>query len=165
MGLTEMYGLGIAKGMILTLKHLGRKPFTTQYPEERLSLPARFRGYEFTWYINRCTGCATCAKACPHGCIRIVTAGYADNRYIVDTFDIETSTCMYCGLCVEACPFQAIYMGSGFERATYNVERLTLDKEDLIAAPKKPSLYAQFTLPKPREDDEPSLAEAVARGR
>ena len=32
-----MYGLGIAKGMIVTFKHLFRKPFTVQYPEEMVT--------------------------------------------------------------------------------------------------------------------------------
>ena len=34
----------------------------------------RFRGNEFTWYEDRCTGCASCAKYCPLGIIEIVTS-------------------------------------------------------------------------------------------
>ena len=33
----------------------------------------RFRGEEFSWYEERCTGCASCAKYCPLGIIKIVT--------------------------------------------------------------------------------------------
>ena len=39
----------------------------------RLPQHSRFRGEEFTWYEQRCTGCASCAKFCPLGIIKIVT--------------------------------------------------------------------------------------------
>ena len=68
-----MYGLGIAKGFLLTMKVFLRKPFTVKYPEERIPLHPRFRGEEFVWYEERCTGCASCAKYCPLGIIKIVT--------------------------------------------------------------------------------------------
>ena len=45
-----MYGLGIAKGLMVTLKNLMRKPATVQYPEEALPQHPRFRGEEFVWY-------------------------------------------------------------------------------------------------------------------
>ena len=69
-----MYGLGMAKGLLVTLKNLTKRPFTVQYPEERLKQHPRFRGEEFVWYEERCTGCASCAKYCPLGIIKIVTS-------------------------------------------------------------------------------------------
>ena len=68
-----MYGLGMAKGFGVTLKNLIRKPTTIQYPEQRNMQHTRFRGQEFTWYEDRCTGCASCAKYCPLGTIKIET--------------------------------------------------------------------------------------------
>ena len=108
-----MYGLGMLKGMGVTLKNLAApgRLFAVQYPDRRVwllglakehdtnvlrlavdrpldalkaliglaTVPARlpqhprFRGEEFTWYEQRCTGCASCAKYCPLGIIRIVT--------------------------------------------------------------------------------------------
>ena len=61
------YGLGIAKGMMVTLRNLVRKPVTVQYPEQRVAQHHRFRGEDFVWYEERCTGCASCAKFCPPG--------------------------------------------------------------------------------------------------
>ena len=62
------YGLGLAKGMILTLKHLTRPPVTVQFPEEERAIPKRART-NLVWFVERCTGCSTCAQACPDGCI------------------------------------------------------------------------------------------------
>lgn len=67
------FGLGIAKGMALTFKHLFRKPITIQYPEERLTVSRRIRGNELAWDEEKCTGCYTCARSCPHSVIEILT--------------------------------------------------------------------------------------------
>ena len=66
-----MYGINMAKGLMVTLKNLTKKPFTVQYPERRIKQHPRFRGEEFVWYEERCTGCASCAKYCPLGIIKI----------------------------------------------------------------------------------------------
>ena len=141
-----MYGMGIVKGLLVTLKNARRKPFTTQYPEQRLEQAARFRGQEFTWYVDRCTGCASCAKYCPLGIIRIETDPNGGNEqdggtYRVDTFDIDQARCMYCGLCVEACPYDALHMGSNFEVSQARRADLVITKEDLIGREKHPSTW------------------------
>jgi NADH-quinone oxidoreductase subunit I len=138
-----MYGIGIAKGMLLVLQHLFRKPITIQYPDERLETPRRVRGNELVWLEERCAGCDYCAKACPHGVIRIKTSPAADgsNRRHVDEFEINTGRCMFCGLCVEACPFLALYLGSRFELARYTQEELIMNKERLVANAKLVSAY------------------------
>jgi len=114
-------------------------------PDRQYQHP-RFRGEEFSWYEDRCTGCASCAKYCPLGIIRIVTSpGDTDEqeggKYAIDVFDIDIGRCMFCGLCVEACPYDALHMGSGFEEGTYRRSDLVIDKERLNAAPKRPSQW------------------------
>ena len=141
-----MYGLGIAKGLTVTLINLFKKPFTIQYPEEAVPQAPRFRGEEFVWYEERCTGCASCAKFCPLGIIKIVThPGGIDMQegesYAIDVFDIDIGRCMFCGLCVEACPYDALFMGSGFERGTYRREDLIITVEELRKADKRPSTW------------------------
>jgi len=141
-----MYGLGILKGLTVTMKNFFRKPFTIQYPEERAAQHSRFRGEEFTWYEERCTGCASCAKYCPLGIIRIVTHPGGEHvsegqEYAIDVFDIDIARCMFCGLCVEACPYDALFMGSGFEEGQYSRKDLVITKERLINADKKPSTW------------------------
>ena len=140
-----MYGLGILKGMAVTLRHLFKKPITVEYPEQQVPRASRFRGYEFVWYEDRCTGCASCAKFCPLGIIRIQTSTEQDpgvgGRYKLEKFDIDTGRCMFCALCVEACPYDALFMGSKFERGSYSRAGLVVHKEDLNKGEKKPSVY------------------------
>ena len=51
----------IAAGMGITFKYLGKRPVTQQYPDERWSLPDRFRGFVHN-DVPRCTACLACAK-------------------------------------------------------------------------------------------------------
>jgi len=141
-----MFGMGIVKGLVVTARNAFRKPFTVQYPEERLAQSSRFRGQEFVWYVERCTGCASCAKYCPLGIIKIVTDPNGGNEqdggsYRVDVFDIDQGRCMYCGLCVEACPYDALHMGTRFEQSQYRRQDLVINVEVLKSREKHPSSW------------------------
>ena len=106
----------------------------------------RFRGNEFAWFEDRCTGCASCAKYCPLGIIEIVTSpGSIDiqegESYSIDVFDIDIGRCRFCGLCVEACPYDALHMGTTFERSTNIRNKLVISKDELNNSLKKPSSW------------------------
>lgn len=148
----ERYGEGIAKGLAVTLKHFFTKPITTQYPEQKLQVSKRTRGNELVWVPSKCTGCATCAKYCLQGNIEIVTKGKADDgRYVVDKFEVDYARCIMCGLCVESCPFDALYMGVGYEKAKYRRAELVLGKEaNTIGEDKQPSAYFRPALEETR---------------
>jgi len=150
----ERYGIGIAKGMAVTIKHLFRHPITSQYPEQRLNISRRTRGNELIWDRGKCTGCATCAKTCPQGAIRIVTSVLGeDNKYEVQTIEVDTGYCISCGLCVEVCPFNALFMGYAYERAKYRRNELVQSNDMMLAsADRKPSAYMH-----------PELAEELPR--
>ena len=141
-----MYGIEMVKGLLVTLKNFSKKPVTIQYPEQRVSQHPRFRGEEFTWYEERCTGCASCAKYCPLGIIEIVTdpsetAVKQGDKYKLEKFDIQLFRCMFCGLCVEACPYDALFMGSGFEEGKYTRNDMIITIDDLRNSPKNPSTW------------------------
>jgi formate hydrogenlyase subunit 6/NADH:ubiquinone oxidoreductase subunit I len=125
-----MYGLGILKGMLVTFKHIFRPPFTVQYPEEVRPIPARART-NLLWFEERCTGCSTCAQACPDGCILVATSPAEDGSLSIDRYEIDFRICMYCGLCVEACPYEAIQAGGTWKDVTADFGEMYRDKHAL----------------------------------
>jgi NADH-quinone oxidoreductase subunit I len=127
-----MYGLGIARGMFITFKHLFQKPITVQYPEEVRLVPQRART-NLLWFEERCTGCSTCAQACPDGCILVHTSPAEDLSLNVERYEIDFRLCMYCGLCVEACPYEAIQAGGPMNDAAFVFDDLYRDKHRLTA--------------------------------
>jgi len=134
----ERYGIGIAKGLSVTIKHLLRHPTVIQYPEQRLNISRRTRGNELIWNQQKCTGCATCAKSCPLGAIEITTsANPVENKYVVEKYQIDTGYCIQCGLCVEACPYAALYFSYNFECAKYRRRELVQDKETMLETPER----------------------------
>ena len=66
-------GLGLAKGMALTLRRFFEPKVTIMYPEVRADVPHKFRGrlqllYD-EWGTLKCETCFQCAQACPIECI------------------------------------------------------------------------------------------------
>ena len=124
------YGTGIAKGMGLTFRHLFHAPVTVQYPEETRFIPVNART-NLLWFEERCTGCSTCAQACPDGCILVATSQDPEGRRNIDRYEIDFRVCMYCGLCTEACPYEAIQPGGPLDDAVYQFDEMYRDKHAL----------------------------------
>jgi ferredoxin len=66
-------GLGIVKGMALTLRRFFEPKVTHLYPEDPAEIPPRFRGRLQLLYDEygtiKCETCFQCAQACPIECI------------------------------------------------------------------------------------------------
>jgi NADH-quinone oxidoreductase subunit I len=132
-------GLGLVKGLFVTLKHLLSPSVTQQYPHEKPDLPPRTRGV-ISLKAENCTVCWKCSRECPDWCIYIeshkethepAAGGRARSAKVLDRFAIDYALCMYCGICVEVCPFDALFWSPEFEYATYGIQELTHEKEKL----------------------------------
>src|SRR6266540_1354260 len=132
-------GLGLIKGLGITLKHMLQPSITQQYPDEKPNLPPRTRGVIALKQEN-CTVCWKCSRECPDWCIYIdshkethppASGGRARSVKVLDRFAIDYSLCMYCGICVEVCPFDALFWSPEFEYAEYDILNMTHEKERL----------------------------------
>src|ERR687891_797019 len=132
-------GVGLLKGLGVTLKTMTRPAATRQYPHVKPDLPARSRGV-IALIEENCTVCMLCARECPDWCIYIDShkeqvapkeGGRARTRNILDRFAIDYALCMYCGICVEVCPFDALFWSPEFEYAEYGISELIHEKEKL----------------------------------
>ena len=129
-------GLGLAKGLAVTLRTMTRRSNTRQYPDVEPELPPRSRGV-IALLEENCTVCMLCARECPDWCIYIDShkeevvvpgAARARQRNVLDRFAIDFSLCMYCGICIEACPFDALFWTPEFEYAEYDIRDLLHEK-------------------------------------
>jgi len=132
-------GVGLVKGLGVTLRTMTRPAATRQYPHVKPDLPARTRGV-IALIEENCTVCMLCARECPDWCIYIDShkeqvapkeGGRARTRNILDRFAIDFALCMYCGICVEVCPFDALHWSPEFEYATSQIEQLTHEMDTL----------------------------------
>ena len=137
----SLFGVGLGKGLFVTLRHLLSRSVTQQYPHEKPDLPARTRGV-IALKPENCTVCWKCSRECPDWCIYIeshkethqpASGGRARSVKVLDRFAIDYALCMYCGICVEVCPFDALFWSPEFEYATYDIVELTHEKEKLDA--------------------------------
>ncbi|HEX3326232.1 MAG TPA: NADH-quinone oxidoreductase subunit I, partial [Actinomycetota bacterium] len=134
------FGIGLFKGMAVTLKHLFKHNTVIQYPEVKQDLSPRTRGV-IALKEENCTVCMLCARECPDWCIYIDShketlppkraGGRPRKRNVLDRFAIDYALCMYCGICVEVCPYDALFWSREFEYAEFDIRELTHEKEKL----------------------------------
>src|SRR2546423_13814580 len=145
-------GGGLAKGLAVTLKTMGHRAHTRQYPDTPPELPPRSRGV-IALVEENCTVCMLCARECPDWCIYIdshketlpaVEGGRERQRNVLDRFAIDFSLCMYCGICIEVCPFDALFWSPEFEYAELDIRDLLHERDRLgawaatVPAPSQP---------------------------
>lgn len=126
----------LLEGFATTLKHLGRRPITEQYPEFKRELPERSRSRIVLTHdpdgMERCVACYLCSAVCPVSCISMQSAERQDGRRYASWFRINFGRCIYCGLCEEACPTSAIQLTPDFEHIKRDIADMVFEKEDLL---------------------------------
>jgi len=134
------------RSMAHIFTHAFRKRETVQYPEERPSIPPRWRGRIILSRDpdgeERCVACYLCSVVCPTDCIALQAAATDSGRRYPEFFRINFSRCIFCGLCEEACPTYAIQLIPDFEMCEYDRNNLVYEKEHLLIS--GPGKYPDF---------------------
>ncbi len=135
-------GVGLVKGLAVTMRNMTRRSVTAHYPDALPELPPRSRGV-IALIEENCTSCMLCARECPAWCIYIdshketeppsssAPGGREKKRNVLDRFAIDFSICMYCSICIEVCPFDALHWSPEFEYAELDIRELTHEKDRL----------------------------------
>jgi NADH-quinone oxidoreductase subunit I len=122
-------------GMSVTIRTVFKPVNTFQYPEEKMTLPARSRSMIKLIYDGEkdqfnCVACMMCAKACPNSCIKLEGVRMPDGKRRMTTFKLDFSTCIFCGYCVEACGFDALtFVSEEYENSVYRRGSLLQDEQ------------------------------------
>jgi NADH-quinone oxidoreductase subunit I len=128
--------LSLLKTFWYVFLHLFHKRETIQYPEERITLPPRYRGRIILSRDpdggERCVACYLCAVVCPVACIALQATEDESGRRYPEFFRINFSRCIFCGFCEEACPTYAIQLTPDLQMSEYQRPNLVYEKEDLL---------------------------------
>lgn len=114
--------------LVESVKALGRKRFTTEYPEHRESLPDNYRGM-LKLDIETCISCAACERICPNKTITMVDI--ITDKGVKKMPQIGIERCLFCALCEEVCPPKCLTLGK--ETDIYE----TYDKRTLMKRPEE----------------------------
>ncbi|MEW5692738.1 MAG: NADH-quinone oxidoreductase subunit I [Candidatus Hydrogenedentota bacterium] len=129
----------IIKGLLVTLKHSFKKPYTINYPKESGYKGERYRGIhrlkKDEYGRPKCVACFICATVCPSKCISIVAeeSGWSDREKVCKEFVIDELRCIFCGFCQEVCPCDALELTSKTGIADYKRENFVFDKDKLLS--------------------------------
>ncbi len=128
--------ISLLKTIWTVLVTMFRKRATIRYPEERPSIPPRWRGRIILSRDpdgkERCVACYLCAAACPVACISLQATEDETGRRYPKFFRINFSRCIFCGYCEEACPTYAIQLTPDFEMGEFDRKNLVYEKEHLL---------------------------------
>ncbi len=139
----RLYLPAVWGGFKITLRHFFKKKVTMQYPEERWTVPAGYRGAPYLVRDQdgrtKCVSCQLCEFICPPKAIRITPPGPQPNpgvgnvEKLPQEFEINMLRCIFCGYCQEVCPEEAIFLMKDYSLSGHSRAEMIYDKERLLA--------------------------------
>jgi NADH-quinone oxidoreductase subunit I len=132
----KIYIPEILRGMKLTISQMFKPKFTIQYPEQKFTPPASFRGRPVLVEENgveRCVACGLCSRVCTALAIDVQASEteLAKERYPIK-FEINMVRCIFCGFCEEVCPEEAIVMSQEYELVFSSQQEALFGKDKLL---------------------------------
>jgi NADH-quinone oxidoreductase subunit I len=137
--LERIYIPAILKGMLLTLKNMLRPKVTMQYPEQKFTPPASYRGrpvlVQENSGVERCVACGLCSRVCPALAIEVqASETELEKERYPQKFEINMLRCIFCGFCEEVCPEEAIVMSKDYELVFTNRDDAIYGKDKLLTS-------------------------------
>ncbi len=137
------------QGMLVTLKHLFKKPVTIDYPKQKKPMAPRYRGRHYLERYDdgteRCVCCGLCAAACPADAIYMEPEESDSGERKAKLYEINLLRCIFCGFCEEACPEEAIFLGQDYEFSSGTRNSFIWKKDDmLVPHPRKDNPFKKI---------------------
>ena len=134
--LQSIYLPEIFRGLFTTITQMFKPKLTIQYPEERFTRPASFRGRPVLVEehgVERCVACGLCSRVCPALAIEVqASETELEKERFPIKFEINMVRCIFCGFCEEVCPEEAIVMSNEYELAFSSQEEAIFGKDKLL---------------------------------
>lgn len=154
-------------GMLMTLRHVFRKPTSFNYPNTKRHQSVRFRGIHRLQRHpdgkERCVGCGLCAAVCPSNAIYLEAKENTPENQVshgerhATYYQIDMLRCIFCGFCEEACPEDAIVLGPNWEAASPLREDFIYTKDRLLVPVElKDTFRAGLTWPSKETESAPT---------
>ena len=136
-------------GLVVTIKHLFKKPVTLEYPKKKKPMAPRYRGRHYLERYDdgteRCVCCGLCAAACPADAIYMEPEENEKGERRAKVYEINLLRCIFCGFCEEACPEEAIFLGQEYEFSDYDRGSFIWTKEQmLVPHPRKDNPFKRI---------------------
>ena len=137
------------RGMLVTLKHLFKKPVTLDYPKKKKPMAPRYRGRHYLERYDdgteRCVCCGLCAAACPADAIYMEPEESDNGERKAKIYEINLLRCIFCGFCEEACPEEAVFLGQEYEFSSSARDSFIWKKDDmLVPHPRKDNPFKKI---------------------
>jgi formate hydrogenlyase subunit 6/NADH:ubiquinone oxidoreductase subunit I len=114
--------------ILKSIKSIGDRRATLEYPESRESLPDSYRG-KLRLDMDTCISCSACERICPNKTITMVEVTTDRGKKVMPQVGLER--CLFCALCEEVCPPKCLTLSKDYAYEVYDKRELLKRPEEL----------------------------------